>query len=118
MALTVDHEFWLDEAKKAYVTFSVPHKPTNDTLNPDALQASGSHYENWPVSSLNTDSFLSYQYRQRYKKAPPSSALKQVVECLAGDTLFSENSYETHVRTARHQDRIFIDLTDEELESD
>lgn len=37
MALTVDHEFWLDEAKKAYVTFAVPHKKTNDTVNPDTL---------------------------------------------------------------------------------
>ena len=36
MALTVGHEFWVNEAKKEYVTFSVPHKPANGTLNPDS----------------------------------------------------------------------------------
>ena len=109
--------FGWDEAKKAYVTFAVPHKKTNDTVNPDTLQASGTHYENWPVSSPDYRRFLSYQYRQRYKKAPPPNALKQVVECLAGDTLFSENSYKTYVRTARHEVRVFIDLTDERWNS-
>ena len=101
MALTADHEFWLDEVKRQYVSFPVP----NSSLE-------GVHQENWPICSLEYQNFLNYQYRQRYQKPVSAGTLKKVLDCLAGDVLFSDNSYEAHVRTARLNDTVMIDLTD------
>ncbi|MCX7091989.1 MAG: bifunctional DNA primase/polymerase [Methylobacter sp.] len=112
MDIAAEHEFWTDSIKKEFVTFWVPHKSTNNTQNLPAQTIATGHYENWPIDSSQYRRFLDFQYRTRYGKRTPQKDLDIVLAILKGDVLFSENSYDTHVRTARDEDRIFIDLTD------
>ena len=109
--LTTNHEFWLDEGKKAFVTFPIAN--ANDPTNQSIGQAVSYHYENWPIKSSEYRQFLRYQYRQCYMKNVSPKILEDVVDVLAGETLFCGSTYKTYIRTARYQnDCIFIDLTD------
>lgn len=101
--LTSEHEFWVDEYKKAYVTFPI-HNNSNQIM----------HYENWPIQSKVYRDFLRYRYRQRYKEMVSSRTLNNILERLAGDVLFGGNCYKTHIRTAWYNDCIIIDMTDED----
>ncbi len=113
MALTAGHEFWVDEAKKQFVTFEVDNKPTSKEISQNYLNCCGSHYENWPIQSQEYRQFLQHKYRQLYNKIAPKMAMNNALETLAGDALFNGICNETYVRTARFQDSIVIDLTDQ-----
>ncbi len=113
MAMVTQHEFWVDEAKKQFVTYPVANESKDNATHPSE-QPSTWHSENWPIKSSNYQKFLAYQYRQTYQEAVPDSVLESVLETLAGDVLFEGKTYKTHVRTARYQDRIYIDLTDDQ----
>ena len=109
--LTVDHEFWVDAVKKQFVTFPVANKSAmgiDPSVSPTAI-----HYENWPIGSKNYRHFIERQYRLQYQESPPKVILDSVLEILAGNALFGDLSFQTHIRTARYEDRIFIDLTND-----
>ncbi|SFM74584.1 DNA polymerase I-3'-5' exonuclease and polymerase domains [Nitrosomonas communis] len=116
MELTTEHELWVDESKKQYVTFEVENKPENDMSRDEAQQPMDSHNESWPILSPEYQNYLSYQYRLRHKKPAPGGVLKKVLECLAGDALFTGNEHKTYVRCARMEDRVLIDLTNSNWE--
>nr|WP_281721132.1 DNA polymerase [Nitrosomonas nitrosa] len=116
ISLTAEDEFWVDESKKQYVTFKVDNKPTNGAINNEAQQHSNSHYENWPIKSQEYRLFLSYKYRQRYGKVASTGNIEKVLQYLESEALFIGSEHKTHVRCARTDDRIFIDLTNSHWE--
>ncbi|MCW5601398.1 DNA polymerase [Nitrosomonas sp.] len=116
ISLTAEHEFWVDESKKQYVTFKVDNKPTNGAINNEAQQHSNSHYENWPIKSQEYRLFLSYKYRQRYGKVASTGNIEKVLQYLESEALIIGSEHKTHVRCARTDDRVFIDLTNSNWE--
>ncbi len=110
--LTTHHEFWLDPHKRAYVTFEVAHTAIEPGKPKDPRRLSDSHYENWPINSKYYRAFLVKTYREIYQKPIADSFVDSVIKCLEGDTLFVDNTFTPHYRSAFCDDRIYIDLTD------
>ncbi|MEH6544373.1 MAG: DNA polymerase [Porticoccaceae bacterium] len=100
------HEFWVDRVKKEYVTFPV-EKPGSAEEGAALVL----HYENWAIHSKEYRTHLSRHYRLLTKDHAAKGDLDNVITVLAGDALFTEQEYDTHVRTARHGASIFVDLS-------
>jgi DNA polymerase-1 len=114
MDLAKAHEFWVDDAKKAYVTFPVMGKPSTGEAGQDTETLPDSHFENWPIISPIYRQHLSNECRKLHKSAPAGKVLESVLDTLAGDALFNDNIYKTYIRIARFEDRLFVDLTNDE----
>lgn len=113
MALTVDHEFWVDEARREYVSYQVMRKQVGGQVDTEDAYSPASHHENWPITSTKYRQHLINQYHQLYQRQPSGRAVESVVITLAGNAQFKDKCYKPHVRVARFEDRLYIDLTDE-----
>jgi len=105
------HEYWVDKVKRQYVTLPV-EKPSNSVEGSPARE----HKENWPIHSKEYGFYLSRLYRQHTDSLLSPNDLQNVITHLAGEALFKEEEHDTYIRTARYEDRIFIDLTNEHWE--
>ena len=72
----------------------------------------GDHRENWSVKSKTFRRWLSRQFYRRHKKVASSQAVSDALHVIEGEALFGSAEYEVHVRVARYDDDILLDLGD------
>lgn len=77
-----------------------------------AIIMAGDHRENWPVKSKSFRRWLCKQFHAQNKKVPSSQAISDALNVIEGEALFGPTEYEVHVRIARFDCDIWLDLAD------
>lgn len=72
--------------------------------------AVGDHRENWPVESRAVRDWLSKEYYQQTRRAPPSQALNEAIATLGARAQFEGEEHPVFVRVGELNGRIYVDL--------
>lgn len=83
------------------------HTPDGESFA--TISVSG-HRENWSLKSQGFRHWLTGGYYHRFKSAPSSQSVQDAIGALAGKAQFEGAEHEVHLRTARHNDKLYIDL--------
>jgi hypothetical protein len=75
------------------------------------LVATG-HRETWPLRSGAFRNWMSHEFYLAVDKAPASQAIADALVALEGRARFAGDVIPVHVRLARHEDDIYLDLGD------
>jgi len=90
-------ETWHTPGKDAYVTISFHD-----------------HEETWPIRSQTFKRFMAKRFYEEQEKAIGSDALSAAVNVIEAKALFDGEQHEIHVRVAEHDDKVYIDLCDDQ----
>jgi hypothetical protein len=71
------------------------------------------HRETWPVHSKGFKGWLRHQYYLKTGGAPNSEALKTAISTLQARAQYDAPEREVHIRVARENGKIYLDLADE-----
>ncbi len=74
----------------------------------------GGHKEIHPVNSKSFRDYLSYQFYQEDGKSPSSQALQDAINSLSGKAKFEGRTQDVHVRLAASNEKIYLDLCNDE----
>ena len=74
----------------------------------------GSHHENWPVRSRGFKRWLSQMFYLIAEKSPSSEALNSTLITIEGKGQFSGPETKVFVRLAYHDNRLYLDLGNED----
>lgn len=85
------------------------HTPSGD---PFATVPVGDHHETYGLETKAFKRWLAGRFHATYGVPPPSQAVKDIVDALAGRALFDGPEQQVHTRLAEHQGRIYLDLAD------
>lgn len=99
MELLTEIEFFHDEYRDAYVTI----KRNN-------------HYETWLIESNQFKEWLSKIYWDAYKGSLNKNSLNEVVSLIKGKALHDGGCHKVFIRVAELDNRIYIDLANEQRE--
>jgi len=89
-------EFFHDRSRAAYV--SIKENGCRVTWNVDTTE-----FKDW----------LTFQLSRGSRAVATSSAVDDAVKTLRGKALYEGPQHEVHVRVARHQDKVYLDLGDD-----
>jgi energy-coupling factor transporter ATP-binding protein EcfA2 len=78
--------------------------------NPWASLRAGEHVEHWPVRSRTLKRHLAQRFFAEVGKAPCSQAVQDALTVIEGKALFEGDQYDTHVRVAGHNGKLYVDL--------
>jgi hypothetical protein len=71
------------------------------------------HLETWPVKSGGFRQWLLHRYYTKTNGAPNGEAMTSAIAVLEARARFDAPTCQVHVRTAGHEERIYLDLCDE-----
>jgi len=74
----------------------------------------GDHEEHWPVGSRTVKQHLAKRFYEEYEKAIGSDALSSAVNVIEAKALFDGEEHEIHVRVAKHDGNVYVDLCDDD----
>jgi hypothetical protein len=74
----------------------------------------GDHHETWALKSSGFRQLLSRAFYQRYQTAPNEQAYQEARGVLEGQAIFDGLTHKVWLRTARHEDAIYLDLCDDD----
>jgi len=77
----------------------------------------GSHLETYPVKSRAFREWLAHQFWKAESSVPSSQAIQDVVHGLGGRALFEGQTLPVHLRIAELENRLHLDLGNEEWQS-
>ncbi len=78
---------------------------------------SNGHRETWPVRSTYFQAWLASRYFQRLKSVPNRRAVESAIDMLHGQALYDGPEREVHLRVACHDDKVYVDLSNEKWET-
>jgi hypothetical protein len=78
-----------------------------------AVLTVGATRQTWPIKSTAMRQWLFTQFRERQKRIPSRHALDEAVYAIDAITVQGGNIDQAHLRTAQHEDSIYIDLCDD-----
>jgi len=87
---------WHSETKEAYVTV-----PVNE------------HEENYKIDSEDFQSWLVHRFHQAYASVPGAQAINDALRLLKARAVFEGPSYTVWLRSARYDNKIYVDICDE-----
>ncbi len=73
----------------------------------------GGHIEHWRIRSKNFRDWLAREFYKQYSKTPSSQAIEDTLRVAEGQAQFDGPEMNIHLRTARHESSLYIDLGDE-----
>lgn len=95
LALAAGADLFHSETGRAYATFTVHD-----------------HRETWPVRSTVFSTWLSSQHYRQHSEVLSASARNDALATIEGVALHEGPQRQVHVRVARHDDAIYLDLAD------
>jgi hypothetical protein len=93
-------ELWHTPGKENFATISVD-----------------GHFEHMRIRSAVFRQWIAYLSYERTGKAPSASVLRDATTLLEGRAAFAGNEHESHVRVARREEKIYLDLCDRQWRS-
>lgn len=93
VALDYVQEYWHDTQKRGYATAKVDE-----------------HFENFLLESEEFEHFISKVFYDEYQRAFSESSFKEIRRTLEAKARYEGHQYQTHVRSAEHDGKLFIDL--------
>ena len=73
----------------------------------------GSHTETWPIKSKGFRRWLARAYYNAERTTPGSQAIQDAIGVLEGRAIFEAQEHPVHVRLARHEGAIYLDLAND-----
>ena len=77
----------------------------------------GDHSENWRINTKKFRQWLSRKFWENSHKAPGSQALQDALGVLSGQAIYDGSEKAVHVRLAKHDEAIWLDLGNEKWEA-
>ncbi len=89
------------------------HTPGRHDAEPYASITIDNHRETWPVYSRGFRHWLVQKYHELMGDVPPSQAVKDALDAIAGRAMFVGRENDVHVRLAEHEGAVWLDLGDD-----